>query len=523
MAGRFHLTKRRLIGATLLAAAVIGAWAIDMLAGRSRVLVTISKETTYITEPLRPDGYPDYVAALNALASRGVTPENNAAVPFWRAVGPNPIARQHRAAFFALLGIPPLPEKGDYFVPSGDFLKTLFAEKIAATIRPPKWGGPEDVLEDQCKAAAKRPWSRREFPVWAEWLRVNERPLALIAEASHRPCRYDPSVWLPNQAYHAQTYEYGPQWNTCHALRARAMLKLGGADVAGAWQDLLACHRLARLAGGQAQRMDSATCAADVQLLQHVSLTHRQIVAMQEDLARLRPLPNEAHSFDTVFRLWALDVMIGAAKYGMSTVDDEWPKHIKTPRDVLPRAYDLSRATLDWDHALRTVNEQCDAYVDAFRKPTRSERERALKKLYADRQIRWADLGSWRRLCASPRKAPTELLALSKVFFGSWSGDVEDCAAMSLDLTKLGFALAAYRADRGRYPKTLADLKPKYVSEVPKDIFNDSELHYERTSGGFLLYSVGPNGKDDGGRGVDDRTANEGWDDLSVRVTAKGG
>ena len=25
--------------------------------------IKISKETTYITEPLRPDGYPDYVAA----------------------------------------------------------------------------------------------------------------------------------------------------------------------------------------------------------------------------------------------------------------------------------------------------------------------------------------------------------------------------------------------------------------------------------------------------------------------------
>ena len=37
--------------------------------------MTISKETTYITEPLRADGYPDYIAALNQRCSRGVTPE----------------------------------------------------------------------------------------------------------------------------------------------------------------------------------------------------------------------------------------------------------------------------------------------------------------------------------------------------------------------------------------------------------------------------------------------------------------
>jgi len=39
-------------------------------ARETRVLVTISKETTYITEPLRADGYPDYVAALNQRFSR---------------------------------------------------------------------------------------------------------------------------------------------------------------------------------------------------------------------------------------------------------------------------------------------------------------------------------------------------------------------------------------------------------------------------------------------------------------------
>ncbi len=46
----------------------------------SRPLVAISARTTYITEPLRTDGYPDYLAALNRLASKGVTLENNAAV-----------------------------------------------------------------------------------------------------------------------------------------------------------------------------------------------------------------------------------------------------------------------------------------------------------------------------------------------------------------------------------------------------------------------------------------------------------
>jgi hypothetical protein len=36
----------------------------------------------------------------------------------------------------------------------------------------------------------------------------------------------------------------------------------------------------------------------------------------------------------------------------------------------------------------------------------------------------------------------------------------------------------------------------------------------------YLLYSVGVNGKDDGGKGYDDRKSGETWDDLVVRVPA---
>ena len=42
--------------------------------------IVVSKETTYITEPLRKDGYPDYIRYINDKLSEGVTPDNNAVV-----------------------------------------------------------------------------------------------------------------------------------------------------------------------------------------------------------------------------------------------------------------------------------------------------------------------------------------------------------------------------------------------------------------------------------------------------------
>ena len=83
---------------------------------KAMVLITISKQTTYITEPLRKDGYVNYVAALNQRFGTGVTPKNNAAVSFLKAMGPGEIGPKYRDEYWRLLDIPPLPEKGDYYV-----------------------------------------------------------------------------------------------------------------------------------------------------------------------------------------------------------------------------------------------------------------------------------------------------------------------------------------------------------------------------------------------------------------------
>ena len=91
---------------------------------------------------------------------------------------------------------------------------------------------------------------------------------------------------------------------------------------------------------------------------------------------------------------------------------------------------------------------------------------------------------------------------------------------MQADLIRLGFALAAYRADHGSYPQKLGELTAQYIAKVPVDVFaNDGPLHYALEGKGYLLYSVGPNGVDDGGRDREEGgKAGESWDDLPIRV-----
>src|SRR5882762_11725864 len=48
----------------------------------------IGKETTRVTGPLDKEGYIDFHAALNNHFGKGVTPETNANVLLWKALGP---------------------------------------------------------------------------------------------------------------------------------------------------------------------------------------------------------------------------------------------------------------------------------------------------------------------------------------------------------------------------------------------------------------------------------------------------
>ncbi|HET6383754.1 MAG TPA: hypothetical protein VFJ58_10210 [Armatimonadota bacterium] len=68
-------------------------------------------------------------------------------------------------------------------------------------------------------------------------------------------------------------------------------------------------------------------------------------------------------------------------------------------------------------------------------------------------------------------------------------------------LLTVELALDAYQLDHHRFPDRLQAIAPEYVTKVPVDPFTvDSPLRYHRRGAGYVLYSVGPDGKDDNGR-----------------------
>ncbi len=67
----------------------------------------------------------------------------------------------------------------------------------------------------------------------------------------------------------------------------------------------------------------------------------------------------------------------------------------------------------------------------------------------------------------------------------------------------LSLALHAWQAERGQYPDMLEKLVPGYLECLPLDPFAKLEpFRYGQSGKGYILYSLGPDGDDDGGAPV---------------------
>jgi hypothetical protein len=82
--------------------------------------------------------------------------------------------------------------------------------------------------------------------------------------------------------------------------------------------------------------------------------------------------------------------------------------------------------------------------------------------------------------------------------------DRADIAQCMVDGSSLLLAVEGYRAEHGECPPALAALVPEWIESVPDDPFSESPYVYRLVpgdAGGYLLYSVGADGRDDGGAG----------------------
>jgi len=468
----------------------------------------LGKETTYVTGPLDKEGYIDYEAALNDRLGKGVTPEKNANVLIWKALGPKPEGAKLPAEFFKRLGYEP-PLTGDYFI------------EFFVYLREHRKLDPDEVtaVDDQLSRAGQRPWTAKDYPHLAAWLKANEKPLAVIIEATRRPDYFNPLISprtenKPGSLLGALLPSVQMCRELARALAARALLQVGEGKFDEAWQDLLACHRLGLVVarGGTliealvGVTLDQTTNAADLAYVERARLTPAQVRDRLKELQGLPPLPSVADKVDLAQRRMHLET-VQSIRRG----DDAKMEKVL--------------AVIDWEPALRNSNRWYDRLVAALRLKDRAARQKEVDKIDEDlRELRKAtgEPENLRKLLEGKNlldktigKAIGDVLialllpATQKVY------DNADRAEQLQRNLRVAFALAAYQREHGRYPMKLDELAPKYLAAVPGDLFSGKALVYCPSDKGYLLYSVGVNGVDEEGRSFDDDPPG---DDLRVRM-----
>jgi hypothetical protein len=487
--------------------------------------ITISKGTTFLLGPVDDEGYLDALEAVNQRASKGVTPESNAAVLLQEAFGPGEIDANVRKQFFRRLGVSAPPEKGDYLVDFGAFVEALKLPQQDV-----------DALDDAQERAQSQPWRATDHPQIAQWLSVNSKPLAKVSQAARRPRMYTPLV-APEDAegpkmINALLPTLGLIRNASRVLTTRAMLHLGEGRIEAAMQDLLDCHRLARLAGQGPTLIDGLVGIAidgtaqqgDVALAQAVGATSRQLLDYNAKLAKLPPLPAMVDKIDFAERMMFVDAVISMARNEGDLLGDQ------TLAAVAEQIRKLGGG-IDWNVTLRVGQGWYDKIVAAGKQPTYAQRQQAFNK--SDEAL---------KQMAAKAKNPAQALILPFLdpnargqLVGQRIGEIlvalllpavqattvaEARGQMTFELGQLALALGAYRVDNGSYPKTLDALAPKYIAKIPQDRFTGKPLVYRPEKNGYLLYSLGPNQEDDGG--VDQDAAGRAGSyqefDIAVRV-----
>ncbi len=305
---------------------------------------TISKATTRITEPLKPDGTVDFAAALNARRSQGLSPENNAGVLLMQAFGKNAVPEANREKFYKFLGVP-VPEANE------GSLKN-FGQIVNQHLR----AKGEDIEQDhqpfwdQQNQAMSRPWSRKEFPLIATWVDANAAALTLAVQASQKPRLFIPLVAPENESLLNASLEGVQRMRSiARLLAARAMLALHEGRVEEAQTDLLACHRLASLLGHQSTMiealvsyaLDALACRADLAFTQSEKISQAQLAAYRQKLANLPALPNMSECIDQGERFFSLDAISNLAtnqdeEYGQSESDSTMPNLWQTEAGACP-------------------------------------------------------------------------------------------------------------------------------------------------------------------------------------------
>lgn len=351
--------------------------------------------------------------------------------------------------------------------------------------------------------AAGKPWPKAMRAAVADYLGKNANALTLLHKAGSMPkCRWpvDFSEWDKNPC--EQISHLAPIRQGTRLLALEALFHAHGGRTGAASRSLVSLFKLSlslsREPSLPSQLTRQACQALGMSKLRRVlcriSLSDSQLADISARLARLE-------KDDGIPRALIGERCVGHAGFQTPDLMDDAQWQV-LKRDVSGKGLfgkdmkglgpssnkaldDLSLADyrklhLKADHLsfLRVMR----ASIDAARVPM-PDRPRAARNLR-------------RRLAKLPPQRPmTRLMTLTAPM--TIVGAMKDIARLRLARTAL--AVERYRLAAAALPPDLTSIVPKYLPKVPADPYDGQPIRYKKRETGYLLYSIGEDGKDDGG------------------------
>ncbi len=321
----------------------------------------------------------------------------------------------------------------------------------------------------------------------AAWVQHNAPALEKAREAASRPaCRFD-LEW--EQGVEMEFPQIGGLQSLTRVLCARAVLQARDGDVDAA---VGTCADLVRLADIALREPLMIHLLVRAGLVDFALETAQQVLgrgpaatgALENLLARIEALPRdgELHRMFVVERTFGYDAC-NVVRDDPSKID-LWMRYdgdFGLGRTVLFRLIPDTMMELDSARYLALVRRA----IALAKRPYREAR--------ADWGALAEDLGDrpWYSVVSAAACAPFPLVARK------WTAH-----EARVDLARLGLHLELYARRHGALPDTFADLPVPLPTDDP---FGDAPYVLETTEGGgWIVYSVGPDGDDDGGAPLDD-------------------
>ena len=463
--------------------------------------IRVSKETTYATAPVRSDGMVDFCSAINQHLGAGVKPEDNAVVDLLQVFGPQAVPKECDKEFYRWLRIAPLPDGGNYLVQYQDLPEAIAAAGDERPRIPPIFG---------------KLWTESEFPAVVAWINTNRQQIEAVRIASRKAAFFSPFLLRDGERPIDSVRELDVCLReTAKLLGANAMHELQRGNWRTAMEDIATIGRLGQLImrqGSMSNWMHGISLLRNKHHLQQVLVEHIEsndladFVQMSDQL-RLQPISSCFGACGYAERLMFLESVVNVKQTEFRLVGFN---RFREPSTVTIR---LCRSS-DWNEVLRVCNDSWNE-IEAATKTT-------------DRDDRFTHLRAWTLGLESFDKSLYSSLAphslwtrkarghgIATILIGSLALDWFGCEVRLFtmeslcDLNEISFALEAFRAARGQYPSKLNELSPTYLPAIPADRFTDKPYFYQIKLGGYLLYGVGQDCRDDGGD-----TAN----DLAVQI-----